>query len=45
MPTLTWNHDGPVWRLEGGLGNSHATNRVRGADKGFFNVASARAPA
>lgn len=36
MPTLTWHHDGPVWRSEAGLGYSFATNRVRGGDKGFF---------
>jgi TonB-dependent receptor len=36
MPTLTWWHDGPVWRAEAGVGYSFATNRVRGGDKGFF---------
>jgi TonB-dependent receptor len=42
MPTLTWYHDGAVWKAEAGLGYSFATNRVRGADKGFINEAVAQ---
>ncbi len=42
MPTLTWYHDGPVWRTEAGLGYSFATNRNRGGDKGFFIAAVAQ---
>jgi TonB-dependent receptor len=42
MPTLTWYHDGPVWRLEGGVGLSYATNHIRGGDKGFFNLTQAQ---
>ncbi len=42
MPTLTWRHDGSVWKAEAGTGMSFATNHVRGGDKGFFNVESAQ---
>lgn len=42
MPTLTWNHDGPVWKLEGGIGLSYSTNHIRGMDKGFFNLTQAQ---
>ncbi len=37
MPTFTWRHSGPVWRAEGGLGFSRATNKDRDIDLGFFN--------
>jgi iron complex outermembrane recepter protein len=42
MPTLTWRHDGPIWKAEAGAGMSYATNHVRGVDKGFFNVQTAQ---
>jgi iron complex outermembrane recepter protein len=42
MPTLTWRHEGPVWKAESGAGLSFATNHVRGVDKGFFNIESAQ---
>ncbi len=41
MPTLTWRHDGPVWRATGGVGYSRATNRDRDTDFGFFQGANA----
>jgi TonB-dependent receptor len=37
MPTFTWRHHGPVWKVEGGLGLSRATNQDRDVDFGFFN--------
>ena len=36
-PTLTYRHDGPVWKAEAGLGNSHASNHYRDEYRGFFN--------
>ncbi|MBI5768785.1 MAG: carboxypeptidase regulatory-like domain-containing protein [Verrucomicrobia bacterium] len=36
-PTLTYRHDGPVWKAELGLGNSHASNHYRDEYRGFFN--------
>ncbi len=42
MPTLTWRHDGPVWRAEAGLGHSHARGVLRGFDRGFFNTVNAQ---
>ncbi len=40
-PTLTYRHDGPIWRWEMGLGNSHASNHYRDDYRGFFNNAVA----
>jgi iron complex outermembrane recepter protein len=37
MPTLTWRHDGPVWKAESGLGYARERLHFRSADKGFFN--------
>ena len=42
MPSLTWRHDGPVWKLEAGVGHSQGTNRVRDIDKGIFNNTQVR---
>ena len=42
MPTLTFRHDGPVWKGEAGLGTSHAQNRFRNLDKGRFASTLAR---
>ena len=42
MPTLTWRHEGPVWKAEAGAGLSFATNHVRGGEKGFFNLETAQ---
>jgi iron complex outermembrane receptor protein len=42
MPTLTWRHDGPVWRAEAGVGHSHARGVLRGIDRGFFNTVTAQ---
>ncbi|MBI5692338.1 MAG: carboxypeptidase regulatory-like domain-containing protein [Verrucomicrobia bacterium] len=42
MPSLVWRHEGTVWKAEAGAGMSYATNHVRGADKGFFNLLTAQ---
>ena len=36
-PTLTWRHDGPVWKADAGLGVSQASNLFRAIDKGQFS--------
>ena len=36
-PSLVWRHDGPVWRMEAGLGLSLARNTFRAVDKGYFS--------
>ena len=41
-PSLTWRHDGPIWKLEAGLGHSRARNTFRAIDKGFYSAATAR---
>ena len=35
-PSLVWRHDGPVWKLEAGLGVSIGRNTFRDIDKGYF---------
>lgn len=42
MPTLTYRHDGPVWKAEAGLGTSHAQNRFRNIDQGRWGSTLAR---
>jgi TonB-dependent receptor len=42
MPSLSFRHDGAVWRLEAGLGTSHGQNRFRNLDKGRFASTLAR---
>lgn len=37
MPSLTYRHNGPVWKMEAGAGLSHATSHVRDVSKGFFD--------
>jgi TonB-dependent receptor len=41
-PTLTYRHDGPLWRSELGLGHSRASNHYRDDYRGFFNSSQAR---
>jgi len=36
-PTLTYRHDGPLWKAEAGFGNSRASNHYRDEYRGFFN--------
>ncbi len=40
MPSLRWFHEGRIWKMDAGVGHSHASNRYRDIDKGFFNGAS-----
>lgn len=42
MPTLTFRHNGPVWKAESGIGTSHAQNRIRNIDKDRFAATLAR---
>ncbi|MDO8542387.1 MAG: TonB-dependent receptor plug domain-containing protein [Opitutaceae bacterium] len=42
MPSLTYRHDGAVWKAELGLGLSNALNRFRDADRGYFSTTLAR---
>ncbi|MCE2862119.1 MAG: TonB-dependent receptor [Opitutaceae bacterium] len=42
MPTLSFRHDGPVWRAEAGLGVSEAQNRFRNIDQDRFASTLAR---
>ena len=42
MPTLTYRHDGQIWKSEVGLGYSRASNRFRDLDQGYFNATLAR---
>lgn len=39
-PAFRYWHRGPVWTLEGAAAVSHATNRYRDIDKGFFQAHS-----
>ncbi|MDO8541483.1 MAG: TonB-dependent receptor, partial [Opitutaceae bacterium] len=41
MPSLTYRHDGTVWKSVVGAGLSHATNHIRNVSKGFFQNAIA----
>ncbi|MBI5770449.1 MAG: carboxypeptidase regulatory-like domain-containing protein [Verrucomicrobia bacterium] len=41
MPTLTWIHNGPTWRFEGGFGYSRASNVDRDTEFGFLQGATA----
>lgn len=42
MPSLTWRHDGPIWKMEAGMGLSKGSDRVRDIDRGFFNNTQVR---
>jgi iron complex outermembrane receptor protein len=37
MPSLTYRHNGSIWKSEAGVGLSHGTNHIRDISKGFFN--------
>lgn len=41
-PSLVWRHDGPVWKMEAGLGYSRGRNTFRAVDKGYFSTATAQ---
>jgi iron complex outermembrane receptor protein len=38
QPSLIYRHRGPIWKIDGGAGFSHATNHYRDIDKGFFQT-------
>jgi iron complex outermembrane recepter protein len=40
MPTLTWRHNGRIWKADAGAAYSHSTNHYRDIDKGYFNGAT-----
>lgn len=37
MPTLSYRHDGPTWKVDGGLGYSNSRIHYMDVDKGQFN--------
>jgi TonB-dependent receptor len=41
-PTLTYRHDGPVWKAEAGAGVSRSTNKFNAMETGIFNGSQAR---
>ena len=42
MPTFNWRHDGPVWKLDGGVGRAYGTDRIRSSDLGLWQAVTAR---
>ncbi len=42
MPSLTWRHDGRVWKVDAGFAYSRASNRNRNTESGFFDSTTAR---
>ncbi|MDO8543377.1 MAG: carboxypeptidase regulatory-like domain-containing protein [Opitutaceae bacterium] len=42
LPTFNWRHDGPVWRMESGVGRGYGTNVFRDIDKGQLLTVAAR---
>lgn len=36
MPTLTYRHDGPLWKAEAGLGYSRSSNHYEDIGQGYF---------
>ncbi|MBI5688662.1 MAG: TonB-dependent receptor [Verrucomicrobia bacterium] len=42
MPTLSWRHEGNVWKAEGGVGLSRARNRSYATNAGFFDTTTSR---
>ena len=41
-PTFIYRHDGPIWKAEGGLGSSRASNHYRDEYRGFCNNSQAQ---
>ena len=41
-PTISYRHDGPIWKSELGFGHSRASNHYRDEYRGFFNSSQAR---
>jgi TonB-dependent receptor len=42
MPTLTWRHDGPLWKFDFAVGRANGTNAIRDTDKDRFFAVQAR---
>ncbi len=42
MPSVTFRHDGPLWKVESGFGLSQATNQFRDIDKGYLQTSLVR---
>ncbi|MBP8256949.1 MAG: TonB-dependent receptor [Opitutaceae bacterium] len=42
MSTLNWRHDGPIWKLDAGLGRAFTKDALRSMDKGMFQTIVAR---
>ncbi len=40
-PTLTWRHNGPLWKMNAGLAHSHASNHYNDMPYGYFYSAYA----
>jgi TonB-dependent receptor len=40
-PTLTWRHNGPLWKINAGIAYSHATSHYADTPYGFFYSANA----
>jgi hypothetical protein len=38
MPTFTWRHDGPIWKMDTGVGLSQQSDYNRDIDQGFFRI-------
>ena len=42
MPTFSWRHEGPIWKMDAGAGRAHGLGGFRSADKGMFLSVEAR---
>jgi TonB-dependent receptor len=42
LPTFSWRHDGPVWKLDFATGRAYGKNAIRDMDKERFLAVSAR---
>ena len=42
LPSLTWRHDGPVWKAEAGAAYARARNRTRNLQDGLFGTTTSR---
>jgi iron complex outermembrane receptor protein len=42
LPSLTWRHDGPVWKAEAGVAYARALNRTRNIQDGLFGTTTSR---
>ncbi len=38
MPTVVWRHDGPIWKMDTGLGLSQQSDYNRDWDQGYFRM-------